>query len=122
MHVKGKPILALGVLIALLATYSAAADTAQVYRFYCAQCHGVEGKGDGVNVTEDFATDPRDFTNKAEMEKLSDADIKNVILDGGPSISKSSLMPPWSETLTEPEVEGLVRHLRGLCDCQGGGS
>ena len=77
------------------------------------------GDGSGPNVTADFATDPRDFTKKAEMEKLSDADIKNVILDGGPAMSKSALMPPWSKTLTEDEVNGLVKVLRGFCQCEG---
>jgi hypothetical protein len=28
------------------------------------------------------------------MNKLSDANIKNVILDGGPAASKSAMMPP----------------------------
>lgn len=95
-----------------------AADAEQLFKFYCAQCHGLEGKGNGPNVTESFATDPRDFTDRAEMEKLSDADIKNVILDGGPSASKSELMPPWSKTLTEEEVDTLVSYIRKLCKCQ----
>ena len=117
---KRKLILNYCIATALAAVHiPAAADTAQVYRFYCAQCHGLTGKGDGANVTEDFATDPRDFTNKSEMEKLSNADITNVILDGGPSVSKSALMPPWSKTLTEAEVDGLVQHLRGFCGCVG---
>ncbi len=113
-------ILAIASLIILCVAPLASADSTQVFRFYCAQCHGLEGSGDGVNVTEDFATDPRDFTNSAEMEKLSDADIKNVILDGGPSIGKSALMPAWSETLSGSEVDGLVQHVRGFCGCQGG--
>lgn len=89
------------------------------FKFYCAQCHGLEGKGDGPNVTEDFATDPRNFTNADEMNKLTDADIKNVILDGGPSASKSELMPPWGKTLTDTEVDELVKYLRQLCSCKG---
>lgn len=96
-----------------------ASEPEVVFKFYCAQCHGLEGKGDGPNVTSDFATDPRDFTNKAEMEKLSDADIRNVVLDGGPSVSKSSLMPPWSKTLSTEQVDGLVTVLRKFCDCKG---
>lgn len=98
-----------------------AADSEQLFTFYCAQCHGLDGKGGGPNVTEDFATDPRDFTQTAEMEKLSDADIKNVILDGGAAMSKSELMPPWSKTLSEEEVDALVQYLRQLCNCQGAG-
>ncbi|MFQ5954070.1 MAG: c-type cytochrome [Kiloniellales bacterium] len=96
-----------------------AADAEQVFKFYCAQCHGLEGKGDGPNVSQDFPVSPRNFTNAAEMNKLSDADIKNVILDGGPAASKSPMMPPWSKTLAEAEVDGLIQHLRKLCKCEG---
>lgn len=103
----------------LLGNCVMAADATQVFQFYCSQCHGLEGKGDGPNVTADFATDPRNFTNAEEMEKLSDADIKNVILDGGPSVSKSALMPPWSKTLTEAQVDDMVKVLRGFCACEG---
>ena len=95
------------------------AETATVFKFYCAQCHGLEGKGNGPNVTKDFPVSPRDFTNSKEMDKLSDADLKNVILDGGPSVSKSPLMPPWGKTLTNEEVDGLIKHLRKLCNCKG---
>ena len=96
-----------------------AADVEQTYNFYCAQCHGPEGKGDGPNVNEHFATDPRNFTETAEMQKLSDADIRNVIADGGPAVSKSELMPPWSKTISDEDIEALVGHLRKLCACEG---
>ena len=96
-----------------------AADAEKLFKFYCAQCHGLEGKGDGPNVGKEFPVDPRNFTNAEEMEKLSDADIKNVVLDGGPSASKSPMMPPWGKTLTEEEVDALVKYLRKLCNCTG---
>jgi len=96
-----------------------AAETEQLFKFYCAQCHGLEGKGNGPNVGKEFPVDPRNFTKSDEMEKLSDADIKNVILDGGPSMSKSPMMPPWGKTLTEEDVDGLVKYLRKLCNCTG---
>mgnify|MGYP003958281669 CR=1 FL=1 len=96
-----------------------AEDTEKVFQFYCAQCHGLTGKGDGPNVTKDFPVSPRNFTEAKEMDKLTDADLKNVILDGGPSVSKSPMMPPWSKTLTVEQVDGLVKHLRGICKCKG---
>ncbi|MBT4162015.1 MAG: cytochrome c [Gammaproteobacteria bacterium] len=102
-----------------LVTDAIASDSETTYKFYCAQCHGVNGDGTGPNVTADFATDPRNFTKKEDMAKLSDADIRSVILDGGPALSKSALMPPWSKTLTSEEVDGLVQVLRGFCNCQG---
>ena len=95
-----------------------AADAKQVFDFYCAQCHGVNGDGKGVNVTKDFATDPRNFTVSADMEKRTDDDIRTVIKDGGPAISKSPLMPPWGATLSAEEVDGLLAHIRKLCNCK----
>lgn len=102
-----------------LSAGGAAADTKQVFDFYCAQCHGEKGDGKGINVTKDFATDPRNFTNKEDMEKRSDEDIRGVIKDGGPSISKSPLMPPWGATLTAAEVDGLLAYIRKMCNCKG---
>jgi cytochrome c oxidase cbb3-type subunit III len=96
-----------------------AADGEQLYKFYCAQCHGPQGKGDGPNVTKDFPVDPRNFTKADEMNKLSDADIRNVVLDGGPVANKSPMMPPWSKTLSKDQVEALVKYLRVLCKCKG---
>lgn len=96
-----------------------AVDAEKVFKFYCAQCHGASGKGDGPNVTKDFPVSPRDFTNAKEMSKLSDADIKNVVLDGGPVVSKSPMMPPWGKTLKAEEVDALVGYLRKFCGCEG---
>lgn len=108
-----------GLVFNLTTTPIVAAETEAVFKFYCAQCHGLTGKGDGPNVTKDFPVSPRNFTDAGEMDKLSNADLKNVILDGGPSVSKSPMMPPWSKTITESEVDGLVEYLRVLCACEG---
>ncbi|MFQ5565344.1 MAG: c-type cytochrome [Paracoccaceae bacterium] len=102
-----------------LPAVAAAAEVEQIFKFYCAQCHGLEGKGDGPNVSKDFPVSPRNFTSAEEMNKLTDADLRNVILDGGPSVSKSPMMPPWGKTLTEAEVDALIQHLRRLCACEG---
>ena len=97
----------------------AGADVEQVYAFYCAQCHGADGKGDGANVTEDFPVTPRNFNKADEMGKLTDADIKNVIREGGPVASKSPMMPPWGKTLSEEVIEALAKKLRAMCKCTG---
>ena len=114
-------LIAVAIILASQLTIASAkaSGAEQVYKFYCAQCHGLTGKGDGPNVTKDFPVSPRNFTNAAEMNKLSDADMRNVIKDGGPSASKSPMMPPWGKTLTDAEVNGLIKHLRTLCQCKG---
>ena len=113
-------MLALAALASHLAMAPApAAEVEKVFKFYCAQCHGLAGKGDGPNVTKDFPVSPRNFTSAEEMNKLSDADLKNVIMDGGPSVSKSPMMPPWGKTISEEDIDGLIIYLRGLCNCKG---
>jgi len=110
-------IIVLGLSLGTLSS-AQAADAKQVFDFYCAQCHGIKGDGKGINVGPDFATDPRNFTNAEEMAKRTDADIKGVIKDGGQSISKSPLMPPWGATLSAAEVDDLVAYIRKLCKCK----
>ncbi len=106
-------------LVLLSAGTAQAADDKQLYEFYCAQCHGLSGKGDGPNVTKDFKTDPRNFTSVADMQKLSNADVKNVITDGGAAVSKSELMPPWGKTISEADIDKLVAYVWKLCNCKG---
>lgn len=96
-------------------TFAASAEAN--YKFYCSQCHGLEGKGDGPNATKSQPVSPRNHTNAAEMKKLTDQDIINVIKGGGVATSKSSLMPPFGNTLTDDEINALKDHLRKLCKC-----
>ena len=105
---------ALGLALSAAGSAQAAVDAKQVFDFYCAQCHGEKGDGKGINVTKSFSTDPRNFTNTADMEKRSDDDIRTVIKDGGPAISKSPLMPPWGATISAAEVDGLLAYIRKL--------
>ena len=87
------------------------------YKWYCSQCHGLNGKGDGVNATKDQPVSPRDHTDTKSMGKLTDADIENVIRDGGNATGKSTMMPPWGKSLTDGEIKELVKYLRQLCKC-----
>ncbi len=97
---------------------SLAATAAGNYAFYCAQCHGTGGRGDGPNATESQPVDPRNHTSAYEMGKLTDSDIINVIREGGRATSKSTLMPPFGKTLSEKEIEALKDYLRKLCRCR----
>ncbi|MDO8426060.1 MAG: cytochrome c [Deltaproteobacteria bacterium] len=105
------------ILLSSKASFAAAAE--ENYKFYCSQCHGLEGKGDGPNATKSQPVDPRDHTSAAEMNKLTDEDIINSIADGGAATSKSTLMPPFSETLTRQEIAALKDYVRKLCRCKG---
>jgi len=90
------------------------------YRTYCVQCHGMDGNGKGVNI-RDMSVQPRDHTDAKAMSGRSDEQLFKVIKEGGPSIDKSVLMPPWGDTFSDEEIRDMVTHLRGLCKCAFGG-
>jgi len=106
--------------VSLAAPVRAEDSAADLYRTYCIQCHGLKGKGTGINV-RDMSVQPRDHTDAGGMGGLSDARIFKAIKEGGPAVTKSVLMPPWGGVLTDAEIESLVRYLRTLCGCKGAG-
>ncbi len=114
-------IVLLAVAIVVMAGYTPAlaAKAEDNYKFYCSQCHGLSGDGKGPNSTETQPVSPRDHTDGVGMAKLPDADIINVIKGGGKATGKSSMMPPFSKTLTEKEITDLKDYLRKLCKCKG---
>lgn len=107
----------------LVATQPATAEESgkDLYNTYCAQCHGMEGNGMGVNV-RDMSVQPRDHTDAEAMSSRSDADLFKVIKEGGQAINKSVLMPPWGDALSDEEINRLVKYLRVLCQCEYGSS
>ena len=92
---------------------------AENYKAYCVQCHGMEGNGKGVNI-RDMSVQPRDHTDAKSMSGRSDEMLYKVIKEGGSAISKSVLMPPWEDTLSDEEIKDLVGHLRMMCKCKFG--
>ncbi len=102
-----------------------AADAKTNLHWYCAQCHGEKGKGDGVNSTMDLPIWPllRDYygikpKNRAEMLSKENEDrIFNIITKGGRAQGNnlSPLMPPFGNSLTEEERRALAK----LINCAG---
>jgi len=114
-----KFLLALLPLAMVSAPAMAKETAADNYKTYCVQCHGVDGNGKGVNI-RDMSVQPRDHTDAKSMSGRSDDTIFKVIKEGGPSIDKSILMPPWGDTLSDEEIKDMVQHLRLLCKCKFG--
>jgi len=105
----------------LLSPIAEAKETAKEnYRTYCVQCHGLQGTGMGLNI-RDMSVQPRDHTDLKAMSARNDAELFKVIKEGGFAISKSVLMPPWGDILTDDEINDLVIYLRDLCKCKYGG-
>lgn len=104
----------------MITAFSAAAYAApakDTYRFYCAACHGLEGKGDGPNNTKTQPVKPRNHTNAAKMSQLTDDELLDVIKNGGAATNRSRMMPPFGDTLSRKEISELKDYLRELCNC-----
>ncbi len=96
-----------------------AADAEQgkkLYGQFCASCHGQSGKGDGPAAAA-LNPKPRDHTNKEYMSKMSDDEMFKVIKNGGASVGKSPLMPPWGASLKDDQIRDIMAYVRTLC-CQ----
>jgi len=97
---------------------SVAATAEENFRWFCAQCHGPEGRGDGVNHTPDLPVQPRNLTDPKDVGQFSDEEMVATITKGGAVNDLSAIMPPWGDRLSEAEIRDLVRFIRGLCGCQ----
>jgi cytochrome c oxidase cbb3-type subunit 3 len=86
------------------------------YNTYCAQCHGVNRNGKGVN-SRTMSVQPRDHTDAKGMGSIPDNEVFKVIKEGGLSVNKSVLMPAWGGVLSDDEIQNLVKYLRQVCNC-----
>lgn len=83
----------------------------RLFEHYCSVCHGVSGAGDGFN-SYNLNPKPNSFRDSVYMSHLSDSNLQQIITLGGESTNKSTLMPAYSHTLTEIQIERLVKFIR----------
>ncbi len=90
--------------------------SARLYDTYCAQCHGVQRNGKGIN-TVGLSVQPRDHSDTVAMASLPRDQMIRAITDGGASVNKSALMPSWSSVLTHEQIEDMADYLHFVCKC-----
>jgi len=81
-----------------------------VYNHYCAVCHGLTGKGNGVNA-DNLDPHPANLTS-SEVQGLSDGEIYEVIEKGGAAVELSVAMPPWGRTLSGEQIRDVIAYIR----------
>jgi len=97
--------------------YPVTQETRDTYQFYCAQCHGPEGHGNGINAPH-LTVPPRDHTKADYLETRSDEHLFTAIQQGGLSVGRAPCMPSWQHTLDENTIHSLVSYIRELCKCE----
>jgi mono/diheme cytochrome c family protein len=83
-----------------------------LFKHYCAVCHGVSGKGNGVNA-DNLDPHPANLTSK-EVAGLSNQEIFEVIENGGAAVELSAYMPPWGKTLSKGQIQSIIAYIRTL--------
>ncbi len=92
-------------------------ETRDTYQFYCAQCHGTEGHGNGINAPH-LTVPPRDHTKADYLETRTDEHLFIAIQQGGRAVGRAPCMPSWQHTLDENTMHSLVSYIRELCQCE----
>jgi cytochrome c553 len=112
-------VLAAAAILALGSYPANAKEKAEdIYKLFCVQCHGTKGTGRGINAPA-LSVQPRNHTSAADMGALSDDNVFKAIKEGGVAVGKSTQMPSWGSALSDDEIKDLVKHLRGMCKCEG---
>ena len=82
----------------------------QIYTDRCVTCHGSTGHGDGPSAAA-LTPKPRSYADAAWQKKVTDASIEKAILEGGPAVGLSVMMPGNPDLANKP---GVVQGLREI--------
>jgi mono/diheme cytochrome c family protein len=119
MIARTAPLASIALGCALLTGSAAAADAPsaeaakrakEIFASRCADCHGANGKGDG-SMSDLFDPKPRDFTKPEWQDSVTDDYIEKIVLEGGPAVGKSMMMPANADLKDNPEVVKAIRAL-----------
>ncbi|MDH3769553.1 MAG: c-type cytochrome, partial [Nitrospirota bacterium] len=81
-----------------------------IYKEYCSQCHGTEGKGDGPAASV-LEPKPAIHANIA-FDQVPIEYLYNVINHGGRAVGKSTNMPYWGLTIGQQGVADVIAFLK----------
>ena len=89
-----------------LTAYATEPHPSELYKQYCAKCHGEDGKG---QTPQGKKLNARDFTDGEWLAEEKDAELIEAVTEGKDD------MPPFGKKLTREQIESLVRHdVRGF--------
>ena len=81
-----------------------------IFNKRCAICHSKTGDGRGRIAKVINKPAPSDLRHSI----LSDASLKEIISNGGASVSRSPGMPPWKSELSPAELDSVVSYIKSL--------
>jgi len=99
--------------------YSRTPDPAMgktVYQGGCIACHGADGRGAPEESTRFKRPDTfPDFSRCDQTTPEADYTWKAVVLNGGPYLGFSTIMPSFRDLLSNDQIDDVVAYLRSFC-------
>lgn len=83
----------------------------RLYYGYCAECHGVDGRGSWRAAL--FLLRPGDLTDQSRMGAHSDTYLFDIVKHGGAPIGRPG-MPAFGAQFGDADIEAVVGYVRGL--------
>ncbi|MDG2308351.1 MAG: cyclic nucleotide-binding domain-containing protein [Candidatus Binatia bacterium] len=100
---------------AAYAAGDAAAGKTLYNKHGCAQCHGIQGKGDGYLLPMlKEKPEIRDWTAPGAMDGVTDEFMIEITEKGGEGVGKSEIMLKYGKKLTKGEIINIVAYIRSL--------
>src|SRR3569833_1997798 len=87
-----------------------------IYEGGCIACHGADGRGADEKLTEFKRPGTRpDFTRCDQTTPEPNSAWKAVIVNGGPYLGFSTIMPRFRDLLSNDQIDDVVANLRTFC-------
>jgi mono/diheme cytochrome c family protein len=85
----------------------------RTFATYCANCHGAEGKGDGL-AGQNLPIKPQNLTEGRVLNPLPDHFLFSIIAKGGQEVGLSPLMPNFKPFLSDVQINEVIAYVRTL--------
>jgi len=91
-------------------TKSSLREGITIFETRCTLCHGISGEGNGRMSKIIKTPPPYDLTKSI----VPDPYLKMIIEKGGEGVGRSAQMPPWSDQLTNNQVDSVILYIKTL--------
>jgi cytochrome c oxidase cbb3-type subunit III len=85
----------------------------RVFNNTCVWCHA-EATPAGPSNRSNVTPTPPLFTDGETLNPLTDEFLQNTITLGGSAMGKSTMMPPWGQTLSQDEIRSVIAYIRAV--------
>ena len=85
----------------------------RVFNNACVWCHA-EATPAGPSNRSNLTTTPPLLNDGETLNSLNDEFLQNTITLGGSAMGKSTMMPPWGQTLREDEIRAVITYIRAV--------